>query len=65
MIEELLDYSRGTIEIQRQEIQLGDWLDGIVSLLRRTLDSLRIEVVTRLDYRGPPMLARTRNSTPP
>ena len=60
MIEELLDYSRGTIQVQRQEIQLGDWLDEFVSSLRGKLDSLGIEVVTHFNYRGPVWIDQER-----
>lgn len=53
MIQELLDYAQGTVNLQHNEVLLGDWLDAIVGSLSRELASAKIELVTRLDYRGP------------
>jgi signal transduction histidine kinase len=53
MTQELLDYSRGTINLQPKEVQLGDWLDGVTRLLREELAGSRAEVVSQLSYRGP------------
>jgi signal transduction histidine kinase len=53
MTQELLDYSRGTINLQPKEVQLGDWLDGVTRLLREELAGSRAEVLSQLSYRGP------------
>jgi len=53
MTQELLDYSRGNISLQPQEIDLGRWLDRIVEYLREDLDASNVALVTRFDHRGP------------
>ena len=34
MTQELLDYSRGNISLQAQEVEVGRWLDRIIEYLR-------------------------------
>lgn len=60
MVQELLDYSRGTVNLQVNEVKLGDWLDTIAGSLRRELASVEVEVVTLLDYRGPVWIDKDR-----
>jgi len=60
MVQELLDYSRGTVNLQLNEVQLGDWLDAITGSLSRELASSEVEVMTRLDYRGPVWIDKDR-----
>ena len=60
MIQELLDYARGTVNLQLNEVQLGDWLDALAWSLSQELASAEVEVVTRLDYRGPVWIDRDR-----
>ncbi len=67
MSEELLDYSRGTVNVEPREVELGDWLDNLLTSVLRKLsapgiprnldensnaDSTRIRLETRFDYRG-------------
>ena len=53
MTEELLEYSQGSIAVQPQEVQVGDWLDVLATSLRVSLAETGVELVTRFDYIGP------------
>jgi len=53
MIQELLDYSRGNISLQTQEVEVGRWLDRIVEYLQEDLDASNVVLITRFDHRGP------------
>ena len=53
MTQELLEYSQGSIAIQPQEVQVGDWLDGVAKSLQVSLAETSVELVTQFDYRGP------------
>jgi signal transduction histidine kinase len=52
MTQELLDYSRGNISLQPQEVELGRWLDRIVEYLREDLNASNVALVTRFDHRA-------------
>jgi len=56
MTQELLDYSRGSINLQPREVQVGEWIDDVLRPLREELARSEVEVVTQLDYRGPAWL---------
>ena len=53
MTQELLDYSRGNISLQPQEVQLGRWLDRVIEFLREDLEASNVCLVTQLEHRGP------------
>jgi len=57
MTEELLDFSRGTVNFEPREVHLGDWLDSLVisvlgSLSAPGIQDPRIQLETQFDYRG-------------
>ena len=59
MTEELLDFSRGTVNFEPREVQLGDWLDRLVISLLGNLSApgihgnpIEIQLETQFDYRG-------------
>ena len=57
MTEELLDFSRGTVNFEPREVQLGDWLDSLVisvlgSLSASGVQAPGIQLETQFDYRG-------------
>jgi len=60
MIQGLLDYAQGSVNLQPNEVLLGEWLDAIAGSLSRELVSAKVELVTRLDYRGPVWIDRDR-----
>ena len=53
MTQELLDYSRGTMNLKPSEVQLGTWLEGVLRPLREDLARSQVTVVTDLQYGGP------------
>jgi signal transduction histidine kinase len=53
MTQELLDYSRGNISLQTQEVEVGRWLDRIFEYLQEDLDASNVVLITRFDHRGP------------
>jgi len=53
MTQELLDYSRGNISLQAQEVEVGRWLDRIIEYLWEDLDASNVGLITRFDHRGP------------
>ena len=53
MTQELLDYSRGDISLQPQEVQVGQWLDRIVEYLREDVEASNVSLITELEHRGP------------
>ena len=53
MTQELLDYSRGNISLQPQEVQVGQWLDRIVEYLREDVEASNVSLITELAHRGP------------
>ena len=52
MTQELLDYSRGNISLQTQEVQVGRWLDRIIEYLQEDLEASNVALVTKLEHRG-------------
>ena len=56
MTQELLDYSRGTMKLQPQEVQIVDWLESVLRPLREDLARSQVKVATDLNYRGPARL---------
>lgn len=52
MTQELLDYSRGNISLQPQEVQVGQWLDRIVEFLREDVEASNVSLITELAHRG-------------
>jgi len=53
MTQELLDYSRGNISLQPQEVQVGPWLDRIIEFLREDVEASNVSLITELEHRGP------------
>jgi signal transduction histidine kinase len=53
MTQELLDYSRGDLDLRSAEISLGDWLEDIARFLQDDLSRSGVEVVLDLGYAGP------------
>ena len=53
MTQEVGDYSRGSIRLQPQEIQLGPWLERVAFFLQEHLAMSGVELITELEYRGP------------
>ena len=60
MTQELLDYSRGTMNLNPSEVQIGDWLEGVLGSLREDLARTQVKVVTDLHFRGPARLDPAR-----
>ena len=56
MTQGLLDYSRGTMKLQPQEVQIVDWLESVLRPLREDLARSQVKVATDLNYRGPARL---------
>ena len=56
MTQELLDYSRGTMKLQPQQVQIVDWLESVLRPLREDLARSQVKVATDLNYRGPTSL---------
>ena len=56
MTQELLDYSRGSMSLQPTQVQVGEWIEGVLKPLQEELARSEVEVVTQLDYRGPAWL---------
>ena len=56
MTRELLDYSRGEMDLKLEEIQLGDWLENLARFLRDDLAKSQVELVTNLGYTGPVLI---------
>ncbi|MFQ6027136.1 MAG: ATP-binding protein [Dehalococcoidia bacterium] len=52
MTRELLDYSRGEMDLQLEETQLGDWLQNIARFLRNDLNKSGVGMVVDLGYTG-------------
>jgi len=52
MTQELLDYSRGNLSLQPQELELGPWLDNVVKFLEEDFAAGQVKVLTDLEYRG-------------
>ncbi len=52
MAQELLDYTRGTIHLRLEEIQLGDWLERSIEFLQEDFAVSGIEVVIDQGYQG-------------
>ena len=60
MTQELLDYCRGTMNLNPSEVQIGDWLEGVLRPLREDLARTQVKVVTDLQYWGPARLDPAR-----
>ena len=60
MTQELLDYSRGTMNLNPIEVQIGDWLEGVLRPLRTDMERSEVKVVTDLQYQGPAHLDPAR-----
>ena len=52
MTQVLLDYSRGNISLQPQEVQVGQWLDRIVEFLREDVEASNVSLITEFAHRG-------------
>ncbi len=48
----LLDYARGEIRLNLEEVQIDEWLDSIADILRKNLSGANIELQTEFEYRG-------------
>ena len=53
MTQEVGDYSRGSILLQPEEIQLGPWLERVAFFLRENLAMSGVKLITELEYIGP------------
>ena len=53
MTQELLDYSRGQINLEFREIQLGEWVESVGLFLKEDSVSKNVEMVYDLQHRGP------------
>ena len=52
MTQELLDYSRGQINLEFREIQLGEWVESVGLFLKEDFASAQVEMVYDLQHRG-------------
>ena len=52
MTQELLDYSRGTMNLNPSEVQIGDRLEDVLRPLREDMARSQVKVVTDLQFRG-------------
>ena len=52
MTQELLDYSRGTMNLKPKEVQIGAWLESVLRSLREDLARSQVNVVTDLHYQA-------------
>ena len=50
--QDLLDYSRGTINLDPKPVQLGDWLGNLTDSIREGMGSANISVNTAFDFSG-------------
>ena len=48
----LLDYARGEVRLNREEVQFDDWLDTIADVLRRNLAAADIQLQTEFEFGG-------------
>jgi len=48
----LLDYARGEIRLNLEEVQIDEWLDSIANLLRENLSGANIQLQTGYEYKG-------------
>ena len=48
----LLEYSRGETRLNREEIQIDEWLGSIADVLRQNLSGANIQLNTKFEYRG-------------
>jgi len=53
MTQELLDYSRGQINLEFREIQLGEWVESVGLFLKEDFASAQVEMVYDLQHSGP------------
>ena len=48
----LLDYARGEIRLNLEEVQIDEWLDSIADILRENLSGANIQLRTGYEYKG-------------
>ena len=53
MTQELLDYSRGQINLEFREVQLGEWVESVGSFFVEDFAAAKVELVYDLQHRGP------------
>jgi signal transduction histidine kinase len=53
MTQEILDYARGGGPLQRQEIQVGDFIEDLCTFMERDFSDKGLKLVRELDYTGP------------
>jgi signal transduction histidine kinase len=53
MTQEILDYARGGGPLQRQEIQVGDFIEDLCTFVERDFSDKGLKLVRELDYTGP------------
>ena len=46
-----MDYSRGNISLQTQEVEVGRWLDRIFEYLQEDLEVSNVVLMTTFDHR--------------
>ena len=52
MTQELLDYSRGQINLEIREVQLGEWVESLGLFLGEDFAAAKVELVYDLQHRG-------------
>ena len=53
MTQELLDYSRGQINLELREVELGEWVERVGIFLVEDFAAAKVELVYDLQYTGP------------
>jgi len=53
MTGDLLSYSKGQVDLEIREIQIGDWLEKFGSFLRQEFVKSNVKIINQLEYRGP------------
>ena len=53
MTQELLDYSRGQINLEFRDVQLGEWVESVAFFLGEDFAAAKVELVYNLQHRGP------------